>query len=63
MAARLSGSRVSLTLAARELHLWSDYRGPDPEVNRYNIATQADLQDQAILPPLSRLIATLNVRF
>jgi len=58
-----SGSRVSLTLAARELHLWSDYRGPDPEVNRYNIATQADLQDQAILPPLSRLIATLNVRF
>jgi TonB-dependent SusC/RagA subfamily outer membrane receptor len=57
------GSRASLTLAGRELHLWSDYRGPDPEVNRYNIATQADLQDQAIVPPLSRLIATLNVRF
>jgi TonB-linked SusC/RagA family outer membrane protein len=57
------GSRVSLTLAAREVALWTDYSGPDPEVNRYNIATQFDLQDQGIVPPLSRLIATLNVRF
>jgi hypothetical protein len=57
------GSRVSLTLAAREVALWTDYTGPDPEVNRYNIATQFILQDQGIVPPLSRLIATLNVRF
>jgi hypothetical protein len=52
-----------LTLAARELALWTDYRGPDPEVNRYDIASTAILQDQALIPPLSRLIATLNVRF
>ncbi len=57
------GSRASLTLAARELALWTDYRGPDPEVNRYDIAGTALLQDQALIPPLSRLIATLNVRF
>ena len=57
------GSRVSLTLAARELALWTDYSGPDPEVNRYNIADNFNLQDQGIVPPLSRLIATLNVRF
>jgi TonB-linked SusC/RagA family outer membrane protein len=56
-------SRASLTLAARELALWSDYNGPDPEVNRYDIASSTALQDQAIVPPLSRLIATLNVRF
>ena len=57
------GSRVSLTLAARELALWTDYTGPDPEVNRYNISDNFNLQDQGIVPPLSRLIATLNVRF
>ena len=57
------GSRASLTLAARELYTWSDYNGPDPEVNRYDIASTALLQDQGLIPPLSRLIATLNVRF
>ena len=56
-------SRASLTVAGRELGLWTDYNGPDPEVNRYNIATSTAIQDQAIIPPLSRLIATLNVRF
>jgi TonB-linked SusC/RagA family outer membrane protein len=58
-----TGSRASLTLAARELHTWTDYKGADPEVNRYDIATSSLIQDQAIIPPLSRLIATLNVRF
>jgi len=57
------GSRASLTLAARELHTWTNYGGPDPEVNRYDIATSSFIQDQAIIPPLSRLIATFNVRF
>ncbi|HEX6049975.1 MAG TPA: SusC/RagA family TonB-linked outer membrane protein, partial [Gemmatimonadaceae bacterium] len=56
-------SRLALTVAARELALWTDYNGIDPEVNRYDIAGTALLQDQGIVPPLSRLIATLNVRF
>jgi hypothetical protein len=58
-----AGSRTSLTVAARELHTWTDYNGPDPEVNSNNAATTAVIQDQGLIPPLSRLIATLNVRF
>jgi TonB-linked SusC/RagA family outer membrane protein len=60
---RRFASQASITLAGRELALWTDYRGPDPEVNSYNIATTADIQDQGLIPPLTRLIATLNVRF
>lgn len=56
-------SHLSLTLAGRELHIWSKYHGPDPEVNRYDLAASANLQDQGIVPPLSRYIATINVRF
>ena len=34
-------SRASLTLAARELHTWTKYKGVDPEVNANNPATSA----------------------
>ena len=57
------GSRASFTVAARELHLWSNYGGPDPEASDINIATSSSTHDQGTIPPLSRLIATLNVRF
>jgi TonB-linked SusC/RagA family outer membrane protein len=57
------GSRASLTVAARELHTWTNYNGPDPEASDINIATSASTHDQGTIPPLSRLIATLNVRF
>jgi TonB-linked SusC/RagA family outer membrane protein len=56
-------SRASFTLAARELHTWTDYRGPDPEVTVANVATSGFVQDQAVVPPLMRLIATLNITF
>ena len=56
-------SNASVTLAARELHIWTKYRGPDPEVNRYDLATLSALQDQGIVPPLTRVVATINVRF
>jgi len=54
---------ASFTLAARELALWTKYRGPDPEV--FVGATPGSLQglDQAVLPPLSRVTATLNLTF
>lgn len=45
-------SRTSLTLSARELATWTDFAGVDPE----NSA-------QAILPPLSRFTASLNIGF
>jgi TonB-linked SusC/RagA family outer membrane protein len=56
-------SRASLTLAARELHTWTKYRGIDPEVNANNAATTATTQDQALVPPLTRFIATFNIKW
>jgi len=47
---------ASFTVAARELHTWTDYRGIDPE------ALVAG-SDQAVTPPLNRIIATLNIRW
>jgi hypothetical protein len=52
---------ISLTLAARELALWTKYRGPDPEVNA--APTGLFAQDQGVMPPLSRFTATLNLTF
>jgi TonB-dependent SusC/RagA subfamily outer membrane receptor len=52
---------ASFTLAARELALWTKYNGPDPEVN--SSATGLIVLDQAVLPPLSRITATLNLTF
>jgi TonB-linked SusC/RagA family outer membrane protein len=47
---------ASFTLAARELHTWTDYKGIDPE------AFVAG-SDQAVTPPLNRIIATFNLRW
>jgi TonB-dependent SusC/RagA subfamily outer membrane receptor len=56
-------THASFTLAARELALWTKYTGPDPEV--FVSATPGSLVglDQALLPPLSRITATLNLTF
>jgi TonB-linked SusC/RagA family outer membrane protein len=58
---RWLGKRSSFTLAAREIHTWTDYRGIDPESNVNNSATTASVIDQAVTPPLLRLLATFNV--
>jgi TonB-dependent SusC/RagA subfamily outer membrane receptor len=50
----VSSSRVSL--AGRNLHTWTDYRGLDPESR--NGAT-----DQALIPPLQRFVLTLHLAF
>ncbi len=52
---------ASITLAARELGLWTDYNGIDPEVNQF--ATGLTSGDQGVTPPLSRIVATLNLSF
>lgn len=56
-------SRASITLAARELHTWTKYNGIDPEVNANNPATSASTTDQALVPPLTRFIATFNIKW
>jgi TonB-linked SusC/RagA family outer membrane protein len=53
---------ASLGIAARELRLWTNYRGPDPEVSSLNSSGLGG-NDQGLIPPLSRFTATLNLIF
>jgi TonB-linked SusC/RagA family outer membrane protein len=54
--------RTSITLSARELGLWTNYGGPDPEVSSTNTSSIGGV-DQGLIPPLSRLTATINFTF
>jgi hypothetical protein len=45
-------SRASLTLSGRELATWTNFGGLDPENS-----------GQAVTPPLSRIIASINLAF
>jgi outer membrane receptor protein involved in Fe transport len=56
-------SRAVVTLAGRELHTWTDYRGVDPEVNALASASDFTSFDQGVIPPLSQLVATINLTF
>lgn len=66
-AARARASRVSITLAGHNLKLWSDYPGPDPEVNTYGRASAITGSfihgDIYAMPMTRRLSATLNLTF
>jgi hypothetical protein len=52
----LRGTKTAFTLAARELHTWTHFRGLDPD-------GQVGPSTQAVTPPLNRILATLNVRW
>jgi TonB-linked SusC/RagA family outer membrane protein len=54
---------ATITFAGRDLHTWTKYAGIDPEVSVANIATSFVTADQAVTPPLSRFIATFNLKF
>ena len=54
-------TRASFTLAGRELHTWTNFRGLDPEANAVNTATSASTSTQAVIPSLSRILATLSL--
>ncbi|HEY9448268.1 MAG TPA: TonB-dependent receptor, partial [Gemmatimonadaceae bacterium] len=56
-------SRAVVTLAGRELHTWTDYQGVDPEVNSLASASNTLAYDQGVIPPLSQLVATINLTF
>ena len=55
-------SQASFTLAARELMTWTKYNGIDPEVSSAGTGI-VTAQDQALYPPLTRIIATFSIRF
>ncbi len=54
---------ASITLSGRDLHTWTKYAGIEPEVNLNNPATTASTQDQAVTPPLTRFIVSINLKF
>jgi TonB-dependent SusC/RagA subfamily outer membrane receptor len=56
-------SRAVVSLAGRELHTWTDYQGVDPEVNSLASASNTLAYDQGVIPPLSQLVATINLTF
>jgi len=56
-------SSSSISVAARELHTWTDYAGIDPEVRQIVSSTPQQIEDQAITPPLTRFIVTFRVVF
>ena len=53
-------TRTTFTLAGRELHTWTKFRGLDPEANGNNPATTAASLTQAVIPSLMRVVATLS---
>jgi hypothetical protein len=53
---------ASITLAGRELGLWTNYRGLDPETNG-NGSNVVGRLDQGVMPALSRFTATINLTF
>jgi hypothetical protein len=56
-------SSATVAVAGRNLKTWTDYRGPDPEVNVNNPATSMFTADQAVTPPMRQFIMTLNLVF
>jgi TonB-linked SusC/RagA family outer membrane protein len=60
----LKGYRsASITLSARELGLWTNYRGPDPEVRAGAGNSLNGANDQGVIPLLSRYTATVKFIF
>jgi TonB-linked SusC/RagA family outer membrane protein len=55
-------SNATFSLAARELKTWTNYTGIDPESNRAGTGGTQSIE-QAMVPPLTRIFATLSIRF
>jgi TonB-linked SusC/RagA family outer membrane protein len=61
-AARAGAERLSITAAARNLHIWTDYTGLDPESNYFSGA-RGTVSDFQTAPPPSYFTFRLNVGF
>ncbi len=59
---RFGADEMSLTLAGRNLAVWSKYSGADPEVNIGGASAFTRGESNSV-PMMRRLVATLNVRF
>lgn len=63
LVSRLGAGGASVTLAGRNLALWSKYEGPDPELHSNIVTTQFDQSDFLTLPPVRRWVAKINLQF
>jgi hypothetical protein len=58
----IGANGLSLTLAGRNLAVWSKYSGADPEVNIGGASAFTRGESNSV-PMMRRLVATMNVRF
>ncbi|HSM04735.1 MAG TPA: SusC/RagA family TonB-linked outer membrane protein [Longimicrobiales bacterium] len=61
IATRLGASGAMINLAARNLKIWTDYTGLDPEATFLD--GSPGFLEQSTLPQLQQIVATINVRF
>ena len=54
---------ASIILSGRDLRTFTKYAGIDPETSVANLATSFITNTQAVTPPLTRYIATINLKF
>jgi TonB-linked SusC/RagA family outer membrane protein len=65
VARALRASRASVTVAGRNLGLWTDFKGLDPEAS-FNGGTRGGAfgqWDQNVLPQLRQFVTTINLNF
>jgi TonB-linked SusC/RagA family outer membrane protein len=60
---QVGAESVTLRLAGRNLHTWTDYRGLDPEVNLFSAQTVARGVDFATIPLPRTFVANLTFTF
>lgn len=61
--ARTGASDASLTFSGENLHLWSKYPGPDPEIHQNVVTTQFDQSDFLTFPPTRTYTIKLTLGF
>ncbi|HEX5408523.1 MAG TPA: SusC/RagA family TonB-linked outer membrane protein [Gemmatimonadaceae bacterium] len=64
-ASRLHASAASITVAGRNLHTWTSYKGLEPEAQFLGSGSRGSgsAWEQTALPILSSFVATLNITF
>lgn len=61
LAARIGAGSAYINLAGRNLHIWTDYTGLDPEATF--LSGTPGFLEQSTLPQLQQIVATFNVNF
>jgi TonB-linked SusC/RagA family outer membrane protein len=60
---RIGTPRGSISIAGRNLHKWTSYRGLDPEVGRSFYGSNLDWLNYALVPQLAQVTTTVRLGF